>query len=1070
MVHNRSHDSDEDSHKGSQKNSNDENNDVSIDSSSFAFWKKKKKSDGFKEVRTQSDSDESDEYNSLSSDESEAKTEDRSEHSRHHKHHRSHSKHVKRQSTEDDSGEDSSISGENILHFFYKNRAVFLLLIPIFLMIMFRMYPSNVPAADDWAKSSYESFMKNQFKAQVDRQYPNLPAAQKDTLAQKQYSEYYAQNKDKINAEIKGLANSYREQIRDENGYTYLGDIDSYVWLRYAENIVKNGHVGDRKVDGASYDDLIYAPFGAAVAPGLYPYVEAYLYQFLHVFNPKITVMRAAFYTPFFFSLLGIIAAFFLVRRVAGTFGGLMASIMVAVHPFFLSRTFGSDTDAMVVTFPLIILWMFIEAIESKSLVRGIVFAALAGLFEGIYSFGWVFWYVFDFIMLGVIIYIVFHMLYHHKAIQKDFSGYLKSSGMKNFLVFILVFVVSTGIFVSAFVGFKSFYRGPLEPFNYLAIKSATGESFWPNVYTTVAELNPANVSDAISSLGGKFLFVLSLLGIVFVMFKKEIGNEELIIGSASFVWFMFLMWDKMLVIPAKLYFILLLLPVIVGFLVLSFRKKITDSGAKFAIILALWFAATLFASQSGVRFVLLLVPIFAVTFGICAGVLYAQLSKYGASSLRIDINLSKVIAAIIVASVLIIPIQAADRVSRSELPLMNDGWYLSLKDIRDKSASDAIINSWWDFGHHFKYVAHRKVTFDGASQNTPIANWIGKTLLTSDEDEAIATLRMLDCGSNRAFEEVDKKFVDTHKSVLFVRKIILLDKSSAKADIIAAGFTPDETQTILNYTHCSPPEDYFITSEDMIGKSGVWAHFGIWDFERAEIWFKVRKMPKDDAVDYMISQYGYSKTVAEKIYYEVTSIKSEKDANAWIAPWPSYAGSGNCQLRQLDNLIVCNNGILVNTTDYETFISTKDGFKHLQSLVYLENGVFVEKKFNDSLPFSGTLVEEKQGVFTIYLTSPEIAASMFNRLFILNGAGLSHFEKFSDRTDVFGHRIIVWKVNWEGLPPSPVEIPPTTVLEPVFATTENLTAASPDVSTVASNLSSNISGTESTKDSANLT
>jgi len=47
----------------------------------------------------------------------------------------------------------------------------------------------------------------------------------------------------------------------------------------------------------------------------------------------------------------------------------------------------------------------------------------------------------------------------------------------------------------------------------------------------------------------------------------------------------------------------------------------------------------------------------------------------------------------------------------------MNDGWYESLTKIKQNASEDAIINSWWDFGHWFKAVGDRAVTFDGTPQ-----------------------------------------------------------------------------------------------------------------------------------------------------------------------------------------------------------------------------------------------------------------------------------------------------------------------------------------------------------------
>ena len=82
----------------------------------------------------------------------------------------------------------------------------------------------------------------------------------------------------------------------------------------------------------------------------------------------------------------------------------------------------------------------------------------------------------------------------------------------------------------------------------------------------------------------------------------------------------------------------------------------------------------------------------------------------------------------------------------------MTDGWYNSLTKIKEESQEDAIINSWWDFGHQFITVSKRGATFDGGSQNRPMAHWIGNALLTSDEKTTVGILRMLDCDSNGAF------------------------------------------------------------------------------------------------------------------------------------------------------------------------------------------------------------------------------------------------------------------------------------------------------------------------------
>jgi len=53
-----------------------------------------------------------------------------------------------------------------------------------------------------------------------------------------------------------------------------------------------------------------------------------------------------------------------------------------------------------------------------------------------------------------------------------------------------------------------------------------------------------------------------------------------------------------------------------------------------------------------------------------------------------------------------------------------------------------------------------------------------------------------------------------------------------------------------------------------------------------------------------------------------------------------------------------------------------------------------------------------------------DLTASMFTRMFYQEGIGLRYFKKFSDERSVFGGRIIVWKVDWEGKEKTVIEVP----------------------------------------------
>jgi dolichyl-diphosphooligosaccharide--protein glycosyltransferase len=382
----------------------------------------------------------------------------------------------------------------------------------------------------------------------------------------------------------------------------------------------------------------------------------------------------------------------------------------------------------------------------------------------------------------------------------------------------------------------------------------------------------------------------------------------------------------------------------------------------------------------------------------------------------------------------------------------MNDAWYASLDKIRVESESDAIVNSWWDFGHWFKAIADRAVTFDGTTQDMPQAHWIGNTLLTNNETTAIGILRMLDCGATNAFEELDKSINDGAKSVKILYEIIIQDETSAQETLTNKySLTQEQAAKVIQNTHCDPPENYFITSEDMIGKSGVWGHFGSWNFDRATIYNtlvkKEYKDNKEKGIQFLTERFNYSREEAENIYYDVNSLSSNKAVNDWIAPWPSYAsGLSGCS-KQDNETLSCSFGqgnVIVNLTTYEAFIPTPAGTKYPNSLVYpTENGMHEKTFSNNTIGFSMTLIPDINGNYKNILSSPQIAPSMFNILFHMEGHGLKHFKKFSDQTSVFGNRIIVWKVDWEGSEMNQLDyFKPKEVEEEIIDPTTNQTQA----------------------------
>jgi len=872
-----------------------------------------------------------------------------------------------------------------------------------------RVQSAYLPVTDKWASDSIASGIRSQVSSQINQQYPNLPDENKNALISAEVQKILKEQKSVIEQQVEIMSGQLKEELQDESGQTYLLAIDPYFWMRHAKNIVEHGYPGDVKKDNVQWDMYMYAPLGRSM-PGdmFHAYLEAYLYKFMRFFNRNLDLMKLAFYMPILISALAVIPAFFIGKRAGGNVGGLFASVMVAVHGAFLNRTAGgfADTDAYNVFFPLLITWLFIEAIETKEMKKKLTLGALSGFFVGLYSFTWSgWWYVFDFILGSVGVYLIYLVLVNRERILSNFAGFVKSNDFKKPLILLLVFFVTALVFVGLFTNFntfQNFYRGP---FTFTRLKLVAQTTVWPNVYTTVAEQNPSSLPGVISQIGGKFLFFLSLIGILFTMIKK--GKGEFLFFSGAIIWYIFIIYS----LPENLntFLIFIAVPVVIK-LFLAIKNKDTSIDMKYAALLILWFIGTIYASVKGVRYLLLLVPAFSIGFGIFVGIVYKYVNKWVTKELHVNEIITKTVVFGVLLLLLINPLKASYNTSLREIPSMNDAWYESLDKINREASPDAIINSWWDFGHWFKMIGNRAVTFDGTSQNTPMAHWVGKSFLTNDEKLAVGILRMLDCGSYKGVNELEKTIQNIPESIDITNEIIVLDKEDAKKKLKQHGLNDEQADAVLELTHCEPPENYYITSQDMIGKSGVWSHFGSWDFLRASMYNKVHDKNNFEGIKILKQEFNLSEEEADKIYYETQT----QDPNQWISQWPSYQSSlSGCNVKE--DLVSCGNGLLFNLTSEEAFISTQQGLMHPIAISIAGNeGVRRIDYRENTVPLGAALIGKENNYRSI-LMSPELTDSIFTRLFFFKGHGSQYFDLFSYQKSIFGDDIFVWKVDWDG-------------------------------------------------------
>ena len=879
----------------------------------------------------------------------------------------------KTHSSEHHSSHDNAASFDlNSVAAFWKMHARWLIpllciLLVIGVSVYLRTMPLRMPITEEWATNTVHNFYKNNIANQVAQQYPNLPEQNRNAYVEKEWQSFFAKNGERVDQDIATLKEQYKNLFRNDSGTVYLLGIDPYHYYRTVYNVLQYGHEGTTIKDGKPWDEYFLAPTGREADTDFHAYFGAFFHRVVNAITGW-PLMTTFFFVGVFFSALSTIPAFFIGKRVTNSnVGGFFTGLLVATAAFFVSRTTGesSDTDVYTVFFPLLITWFFVEVIYSDTWKQKLMWIALAGIGTGIFSTAWIggWWYIFDFIVATMGIYIVFLLVKGYKNIREV----VRSTEWKQQVYLLLAYIGITGIVDSIFNGVSDFWYALIGPLGFLRLKAVGVTSLWPNIRTTVAELNVAPLSNVIDILGGRFLFLLALAGIVVLVFYKgNHGKREL----------------------------------------------------KTPIFLAIWMIAALFATTKGIRFVLQITPVFSLALGIFLGIVWSYAWQWISKELRLSTAVTKVLVFVVLALFLIQPVKAGYQEAYRSMPSMNDAWYDTLHKIDVEGDKNAIINSWWDFGHWFKAIGNRPVTFDGASQVGWGAYWVGKSLLTADERQTAGILRMLNCGQNDAFIELDAVLNDTPLEIDILNKLVTQDRATAVKTLTQAGLSTEEVARVIHNTHCDAPTDYYITSDDMIGKSGVWGHFGAWNFHRAAMYQSTVKLSSADAVAYLMNNFNLTETQAAQTHAEIVSTPADQ----WISPWPGFnSGLSDCSgtADALQCRVGARQGNMLFYVDLETgnaTIQTTDGrVVHPNSVVYATKQGVVEKEFSgEKVGFSLVIVPSGDETYQAVVVDPLHAASTFTKLFFFNGHGMKCFKPFNEISQFNGGKISTWVVDYD--------------------------------------------------------
>jgi dolichyl-diphosphooligosaccharide--protein glycosyltransferase len=846
------------------------------------------------------------------------------------------------------------------------NRRLFSLLLVLVsagVGVYFRFYPKILPIFDTVATYDVYGEEKEGARKVLKEKYPDLAPLSVDKIVEQLFKEKLHGSGLQIKDKIARKSQEYKNKFRDEEGHVYLSGIDSYYWLRLLNNLLKQGHIGDRVVNGVQYDDRIGLPIDDATTKNIHLWLGVVFYKTARFFNKDVPLEEVLFYIPIALSLIIAVFSFSVARGLgASDFGAFFASVAVNLSPFLISRSVTEwfDTDIYNVLFPLLAFGTFVFVFADKKWSKRLIFSALSGAFLACYATTWKgWWFIFDIMVFSCLIFIL-----NQKLSQKDTQ--ISDKVLSDHWVSLGLFFGFTSLFVIASSGFSVWKDFIAEPIRLSTVLKITPQAMWPNVYLTVAELGRVDPSMIVRLLGGFFFFLSALFGLIYIYLVKD---------------------------------------------------DVRDNRFGFGLLaLIFWIVPIFYISQEAVRFVLLLVVPLGLAFGLAVTNIYelvergiTKFSSVGAA------RLARLGTTVFFSAFLAYNVLDLHRRMVNMLPGMDDHWYNTLTKIEKETPKGSFIDSWWDFGHWFKSVADRRVLFDGMTQNTPYAYWIANVLLANSEEEAIGILRMINTSGNKAADVLEKEEHLTLDAVCrLIKEAASLDRKAAEG-YLRAHLSEKRVQEIMGYLFGEKlPPVYLIVSYDMIGKVGPISYIGNWDFKKVDMWFKKDKWTKADLESYLIRKYNLTKQEVDTRYLEMSGLNND-EAKRWFSK-PIGLFSTLAESRRDGDLLFFNNGLVVNLKNNHASVVSEYPEKRgvPKSLLYLENGKLKEEVFGDAtLAYSALLVKDGDVYKSIFMDSA-YAKSLMARLFFLKGEGLKYFKLWHrEKDEKKGFDIYVYEVRW---------------------------------------------------------
>jgi hypothetical protein len=795
-------------------------------------------------------------------------------------------------------------------------------------------------------------------------------------------------------------------EYEDDAGrrHPFLGDYDSYVWLRAARNYLRSGTVCDAvSGDRQCRDTLTLAPVGTAMRYGrsLHTAAIVAVHRVATWLDPSYPLTASAYLVPVIVGVVGVVPAFAIGRRLAGLVGGFVAAVASALHPTLLTRSMGSDDDVWNVVLPLFMVWAVIAGLQARRPLARIAGGALGGVVAGLHAATWRGWtFGYAVVLAGLCAAGALRAL--HWIVRQRSWRVWEAPAVRRVALVVLAYYTAAGVCTYAAGAEESALRLPLRLVDALAHLTRHGAApggtalSWPSALAMVGELTVPTLGVIAMRSYGYLLFFVGWLGLLLLLMPRrgwDVGHFAVLIAGT-------LLYRYLLTaagLARSTLIALLLLPLFAAVLVDVLAREPADADDTSAgMVVAAWLLAALVMSYDALRFVLLLAAPLGIAMGVAAGRLHLWLDRQVCARFAAPGAVPRLLAAAAALALAILPIRIGYATSVSYLPAIDRAWADTLAGLRSAAPPDAIINTWWDYGYWTEYLAERRVSADGGTLLTHTPHWLARAELAASEDEAVGLLRMLNCGSDAepypegaqgAPAKLTRHGLGERGAYDAVVRLASLDRGAADQYLAGLGLDAAARADVLASTHCTPPASYLVLSSQQVAFPGFW-QLGEWDPARPA----AACGPGESCTGFVTVDW---------------------------APCPAVAGGEHrCWIGRPDRHGRQIEAVRYTDADVRTarLVTTHPGHAPSEAapdLLLLVDGDAVVRLGQATPGDGGTallLDPERQRAL---VGSPSALDSLYTRLMFLDGRATSRFHKLDERTGAAGQRVVTWAIDF---------------------------------------------------------